>query len=366
MLIFDTKQGNFTNSVPLPTPNSNPLGIAIDSSTGQVWVAEGVGKIANIDPANNFTVNEFAPATGSSGGSGGGSGSDVENDTLISPTALLLDPYSGNIYISEHDGHVVSVFNPVFRTFSDFAPLAKDALPFGMALDKDRNLWVAEHVTNKIAVIDPSTGKFKEVTLPSSSPFVQYLTTDSEGKVWFGTAWKCYWIHYIKRKPVEGAILVSVISSSSSSSLSSSNEGQSRQGNSSEIASTYPPGGLTPFTPLFNIGFENLVSPIIAAGVFASAAFYINSVLSLKSSIKQVNGTSTTVSTRVESRVFPISEEKDRIISILKLLNHLLMLYYDNSVSFFCWHGSLASTLPNWNRLQMCESHKRLAYSCSD
>ena len=299
VLIFDTKQGNFTNSVPLPTPNSNPLGIAIDSSTGQVWVAEGVGKIANIDPANNFTVNEFAPATGSSGGSGGGNENDVENDTLISPTALLLDPYSGNIYISEHDGHVVSVFNPVFRTFSDFAPLAKDALPFGMALDKDRNLWVAEHVTNKIAVIDPSTGKFKEVALPSSSPFVQYLTTDSEGKVWFA-AQRGNAIGYITSSvnPLKGQS--SSASSPSSSSLSSSNEGQSQQGNSSEIASTYPPGGLTPFTPLFNIGFENLMSPIIAAGVFASAAFYINSVLSLKSSIKQVNGTSTTVSTRVD------------------------------------------------------------------
>ena len=272
VLIFDTRQGNFTNSVLLPTPNSNPLGIAIDSSTGQVWVAEGVGKIANIDPANNFTVNEFAPATGSSDGSGGGSGSNVENDTLISPTALLLDPYSGNIYISEHDGHVVSVFNPVFRTFSDFAPLAKDALPFGMALDKDRNLWVAEHVINKIAVIDPSTGKFKEVTLPSSSPFVQYLTTDSEGKVWFA-AQRGNAIGYITSSVNLLKGQSSSASAASSSSLSSSNEGQSRQGNSSEIASTYPPGGLTPFTPLFNIGFENLVSPIIAAGVFASAAF---------------------------------------------------------------------------------------------
>ena len=309
VLIFDTKQGNFTNSVPLPTPNSNPLGIAIDTSTGQVWVAEGVGKIANIDPANNFTVNEFAPATGSSDGNGGGGGSDVENDTLISPTALLLDPFSGNIYISEHDGHVVSVFNPVFRTFSDFAPLAKDALPFGMALDKDRNLWVAEHVTNKIAVIDPSTGKFKEITLPSSSPFVQYLTTDSEGKVWFA-AQRGNAIGYITStvNPLKGQSLAG--SDASSSSLSSSNEGQSQQGNLSEIASTYPPGGLTPFAPLFNIGFENLVSPIIAAGVFASAAFYINSVLSLKSSIKQVNGTSTKVSTRTSPESSQSGKEK--------------------------------------------------------
>ena len=54
-----------------------------------------------------------------------------------------------------------------------------------MTLDEEKNLWVAEHVTNRIAVIDPSTGKYKEVTLPSSTPFVQYLTADNEGRVWF-------------------------------------------------------------------------------------------------------------------------------------------------------------------------------------
>ena len=108
--------------------------------------------------------------------------------------------------------------------------------------------------------------------------------------------------------PLKGQSLAG--SDASSSSLSSSNEGQSQQGNSSEIASTYPPGGLTPFAPLFNIGFENLVSPIIAAGVFASAAFYINSVLSLKSSINQVNGTSTKVSTRTSPESSQSGKEK--------------------------------------------------------
>ncbi|HZD33741.1 MAG TPA: copper resistance protein CopC, partial [Nitrososphaeraceae archaeon] len=51
VLIFDTGVENFTNIIPLPTPNSNPLGIVVDSSNGQLWIAEGVGKIANIDPA---------------------------------------------------------------------------------------------------------------------------------------------------------------------------------------------------------------------------------------------------------------------------------------------------------------------------
>ena len=62
---------------------------------------------------------------------------------------------------------------PVFKTFRDFPPMAEDALPFGMKLDKDRNLWVAEHVTNRLTVIDPTDGNTKQVTIPSSSPFVQ-------------------------------------------------------------------------------------------------------------------------------------------------------------------------------------------------
>ena len=39
-----------------------PLGIAIDSFNGQVWIAEGIGKIANIDPAANLTIHEYAPS----------------------------------------------------------------------------------------------------------------------------------------------------------------------------------------------------------------------------------------------------------------------------------------------------------------
>jgi len=291
VLIFDTQVGNFTNSLPLPTPNSNPLGIAIDSSTGQIWIAEGIGKIANIDPATNFTINEFAPAA-ESGRGGDSVGSGTENDTLISPTALLIDPHTGSIYISEHDGHVVSIFNPIFRTFSDFPPIAEDALPFGMTLDKDRNLWVAEHVTNRITVIDPLSGKNKEVTIPSSSPFVQYMTTDDEGRVWFA-AQRGNAIGYITPS-------VNLLQSTSSpglpspSSSSSPSGAQVQEGITNEATSTSAGAGQTLFTSLFNIGYEYLLAPLIAIGVVASAAFYVNSVVSLKTSIRRVNGLITT------------------------------------------------------------------------
>jgi copper transport protein len=280
---------NFTNSLSLPTPNSSPLGIAIDSSNGQIWIAEGIGKIANIDPASNLTINEYAPPAENSGGGGGSLGGETENDTLISPTALLIDPYTGSIYISEHDGHVVSVFNPVFKTFSDFPPISEDALPFGMTLDKDRNLWVAEHVTNRLTVIDPSTSKEKEVTIPSSSPFVQYLTTDNEGRVWFAA----------QRGNAIGYITPSVnpLKSTSSQGLSTASSSfgpQGQGGITTEATSTPAAIEQTPLTPLFSYGYEYLLSPLIAIGVVASAAFYVNSVVSLKTSIRRVNELITT------------------------------------------------------------------------
>lgn len=273
VLVFDTQSQNFTNSISLPTLNSNPLGIAVDSFNGQVWMAEGIGKIANIDPASNLTVQEFNPS--SMVKVDGSEREERANDTLISPTALLIDHYSGSIYISEHDGHVVSVFDPVFKTFSDFPTIAEDALPFGMTLDKDRNLWVAEHVTGRLAVIDPSSAKVKEVTIPSSSPFVQYLATDDEGKVWFA-AQRGSAIGYITSSV--NPLQLSPQSSTSASSPSSSFDDSDRNG-----------VGQTPFTPIFRIGFEYFLGPLIATGVIASAVFYVNSVITLKSSISKAN-----------------------------------------------------------------------------
>jgi copper transport protein len=275
VLIFDPRLENFTNSLSLPTPNSNPLGITIDPSTGQVWIAEGIGKIANIDPSTNLTIHEYSPSTVRK---------DMVNDTLISPTSLLIDPYTERIYISEHDGHAVSAFNPVFRTFRDFPSIANDALPFGMSLDKDGNLWVAEHVTNRITVIDPTDGKNKEVTIPSSSPFVQYLTTDGEGRVWFAA----------QRGNAIGFITSSVNPLQSSSSPGSPSLSLlSSPSRSPDLVGTGTNDSIdfaqTPLTSLFNIGYEYLLGPIIAIGVIASAAFYINSVISLKNSIKRVN-----------------------------------------------------------------------------
>ena len=163
---FNPNADNFT-SIKLDA-NSVPLGIAIDKSNNQIWVAEsGTGKLANIDPLNN-KITEFGPAQ--------------ENNTLVSPTALLVDPLTGKVFVSEHDGTAVSVFDPLIKTFTRYQ-LDPQGLPFGMVFDANHDLWIAQHTLNKIAILDARTGDTNEFDIPSPSSFTQWITTDSHGTV---------------------------------------------------------------------------------------------------------------------------------------------------------------------------------------
>jgi copper transport protein len=160
---------NITRTISLEN-GARPLTIAIDAISGLAWIADEKGKLIMIDLANNYSSTLYIPSG--------------VNNTLKSPTGLLLDNLDDNIFISQHEGQRVSVFNTITKAFQDYPPLDPKGLPFGMALDKYGNLWVAEHTINKIAVIDPQTGKSKQVSIPNQTPFVQWITSDSDGNIW--------------------------------------------------------------------------------------------------------------------------------------------------------------------------------------
>jgi streptogramin lyase len=179
ILKFNTEIKNFT-LIHLPTINAMPIGIIVDKTSGLIWIAEGIGNLASIDPARNYNITEYHVTTIN------GSSSNT-NNTHYSPTELFMSTLAGNddIYISDHDNHTVSTFNPTFKTFKTFPVFNPKSLPFGMAIDRNGYLWVAEHTTNKIAVIDPKTGSSKEVEIPKQNPYIQFLTSDSKGNIWF-------------------------------------------------------------------------------------------------------------------------------------------------------------------------------------
>lgn len=240
VLKFYPNASNFT-SINLGN-GFQPLGITIDKPSGLVWIAEGIGKIASIDP-NNYKINEYAPTE--------------NNVTLATPTGISSDPVTGNIYVSEHDGYAVSVFNPLLKTFKKYN-LDSHGLPLGMVFDNYHNLWVAQHTLDKIAVVDPRTGQFREFNVPSSNSFVQWITADSQGDIIMAE---------------QRANALGIITTSVNPTLTQDNS----QTNSL-------PTGI----PRLGFSYADMVAPSITGLLIVVALFYSKSISDLKKSLRQI------------------------------------------------------------------------------
>ncbi|MDE1762886.1 MAG: copper resistance protein CopC [Thaumarchaeota archaeon] len=246
ILRFNTTANDFA-AIPLPA-NSLPQGLVLDKISGKVWVAEsGIGKIAMIDPSDNSVV-EYP---------------NLQNGTLSSPTSMLYDDVTGKILVSEHEGAAVSVFDPLLKTFTRYH-LDPNGLPFGIAFDKNHDLWVAQHTLDKMAVLDTRTGQTNEYDIPTKSSSTQYITVDSQGEV----------ILAEERAHAVGILTTSV-------NPSASQLGNVSQSANSQILSIVN-------SPLH---FSTVAAPSIAAGLIAVAFFYSKSVLDLKKCENMLKGT---------------------------------------------------------------------------
>ena len=237
ILKFNSNTTQF-DSIKLPD-KSDPQGIAIDNTVGKIWIAEGIGKISSFEISSN-KVTEFTPP---------------ENYTMNGPTAVTIDPQTGKVYISEHTGQAVSVFDPLFKTFTkrQLDP-DKANLPYGMTFDKYHNLWVAQHAIDKISIIDPRTGEIIEKNIPSSNTTVQWLTSDSQGDI-------------IMAEEGANAIAIATITA-----------GQP-QSNQSSIAASIPE---------LSFDYVQVVAPSITGLLVIVAFFYCKGVIDLRRASNQV------------------------------------------------------------------------------
>ncbi|MER3407327.1 MAG: hypothetical protein C4292_00425 [Nitrososphaera sp.] len=241
---FEPASKKFT-SLDIPTANADPVSIMTDSQ-GNVWFAEAAGKIAKIEPATG-KITEYAPKS--------------KSQALGEPTAIFEDPKNpGTLYISEHTGHRVTTFNTFLGTFHNYPSPNEAGAPFGMAMDSNGNLWIAEHLIDRIAVMDPRTGENKEVKIPIAGSFIQYLTADDKGKIWFAAQ---------RGQPSLGSI-----TTTTKPSTPPSNNGGEEQGNTT--------GGV----PQLGFSFAQAAGPGIAAGIVMSALFYAKSSTDLKRNMR--------------------------------------------------------------------------------
>ena len=244
VLVFDPQIGNVTLKLPFSENKGLPFAIVSDPINNLVWLTDEAGKLVKIDPANNYSITEYSPSG---------------NQSLASPTALLIDKLTGEIYISQHDGHKVTSFDPLTRTFTDLPIINESGLPFGMAFDKYGNLWVAEHTINKIAVIDTQKSKIREITLENSAPFVQWLTSDSSGNIWFAE----------QRGNSIGMIEPSA--GPATAQLTPESFSVTNEGTSTNVQ--------------LSISYQNFIAPAILVVIVLSAYMYVRSIYQLKYNI---------------------------------------------------------------------------------
>ena len=206
----------------LPGRETLPFALAVDQA-GTVWYStSGTGKIGYVEPATGKPV-------------------EIPTDRILNgPEAMLFDD-EGNMWIAEHTGLAITRFNPALETFESVPVPDQDALPFGMAQDRYGNIWFAQHVIDKIAVFDPDNGDLLEVPIPTETSFVQFMTTDGDDNVWFvGQESNKLGTVRITEVPV-----------------------------TAEKAAVSDDRGLT---------YSEIASPLMAAGIIASALFYVKAV----------------------------------------------------------------------------------------
>jgi streptogramin lyase len=241
---FEPASNKFS-SYDIPTANAEPVSIMTDSQ-GNVWLAEAAGKIAKIEPAT-AKITEYAPQS--------------KSQALGEPTAIFEDPKNpGTLYISEHTGHRVTAFNTFLGTFHNYPSPNEAGAPFGMTMDSNGNLWIAEHLIDRIAVMDPRTGESKEVKIPITGSQIQYLISDDKGKVWFAAQ---------RGQPSLGTITTT----SKPSAPPSDNSGEQQADTT---------GGV----PQLGFSFAQAAGPGIAAGIVLSALFYAKSSTDLKRNMR--------------------------------------------------------------------------------
>ena len=265
---FDIDKNDF-ETFEIPTENSRPLGLIYDEEDNAIWFTESIGKIGKLD-IQTGKITEFPHQT-----------SNNEESLMHEPTALLLDKETANIYISDHLGNSIFSFNPLLSEFEKYPLSDINGLAFGMVFDKYNNLFIAQQISDTIAVLDPATGKTINFDIPTTGSLVQYLTTDSKKDVWFAEQ--------------KGDALAKVSTKFVPPSLSPSSSTDLQQPTATTTYSQLDPVKNNQTTLSVNdiiqnteIKFNDIFGPIIITSLVVSAILFTNSSNRLDTNIKDI------------------------------------------------------------------------------
>ncbi|HEY0080092.1 MAG TPA: hypothetical protein VGB73_15885 [Pyrinomonadaceae bacterium] len=179
----------------LPTANSGPAGLAVDQRSGRVWFTESYADAVGVlDPADG-RIREYRMSDSSTGLVSGPAGLALDfwggvwfaklegklghlpagSDTVevidvpseAKRPAGIAVASNGDVWAVALDGNLLLRYNPARRSFILYPlptgrpdeqpgapPLAKTSRPFGIAIDRQGNVWCSEQYAGQLAVLD--------------------------------------------------------------------------------------------------------------------------------------------------------------------------------------------------------------------
>lgn len=173
---FDPTRNNFT-SIEIPTIGSFPMRLVVDDQN-RIWFTELLGNKIGVYDQSKKQLTEYPVPTNASG-----------------PADLTFNR-NGVLWFTETYARNLAEFFPQNQSFVQY-PLGNASAsqivssPFGVAIDNQGNVWVADHGGNWIVKFNSVTHGI--VKYPTHFPpedvypisLVNDLLIDSSGKVWF-------------------------------------------------------------------------------------------------------------------------------------------------------------------------------------
>ncbi len=161
---FEPDKEKFTELI-VPTVNSRPYDIAVDSK-GDVWFVEkNAGKIGYLNVAEKrITEYSLGPSA--------------------NPMGIAIDD-KDNIWIGDVSGNYIGRFDPQKKTLKHFPITVHLAQPGQMRFDKNGLLWFCQVHVKQLGVLLPGMPNPSVAEMPGFNAAPQALVTADDDLIWF-------------------------------------------------------------------------------------------------------------------------------------------------------------------------------------
>jgi virginiamycin B lyase len=156
---FSQSTGMLEHVWQLPPKGSEPLGIAVDPKTDNIWFTDhATSDFGYINQTSNV-VTQFSTSVFYYNGS----------PEVTLPYWIFISS-SGMIWVNEHVGNRIARFDPTNMQLTEFAVPTSNSQPIKLTLDNTRGLvWFSEFSGNKIGMLEQNQSLSPQLVLSKNS-----------------------------------------------------------------------------------------------------------------------------------------------------------------------------------------------------